>query len=244
MNTAIRSLICARIRSAIAAADAVKHLHHSGLKGLMREILVRELLAPILPPNSGIGQGEIVDSYEAHSTQQDVVIYDKSIVPSVLLDATNGIFPIESAIYALEVKSKIDATQLKTVHESATQLSKLLHDGRDIRPQVFAESHKGSGGDIEHVIPCLFAFSSDLSGSGLTELQRYEGILEQSSPALRAICVVGKGYWFFQSGKWHSILATDEYDEVIEFLGHIHGAYERVAKSRVIPRFSHYLGNN
>ncbi|MFM0717880.1 hypothetical protein PQQ73_16235 [Paraburkholderia strydomiana] len=243
MNTAIRSLVCARIRSAIAAADAVKHLQHSGLKGLMREILVRELLAPILPPTSGIGHGEIVDSYEAHSTQQDVVIYDKSIVPSVLLDATNGIFPIESAIYAIEVKSKIDAGQLKTVHDSAKQLSGLLHDGRVIRPKMLGESHENAGGGIEHVIPCLFAFSSDLSGTGLTELQRYEGILGQTSPALRAICVVGKGYWFFQNGTWHSILATDEQDEVIEFLGHIHAAYERVAKSRVVPRFSHYIGN-
>ncbi|MGF6664990.1 hypothetical protein QF000_006658 [Paraburkholderia atlantica] len=242
MNKAIRSLICARIRSTIAAADAVKYVQHSGLKGLMREILVRELLAPILPPASGIGNGEIVDSYGNHSTQQGVVIYDKSIVPSVLLDATNGIFPIESAIYAMEVKSKIDAEQLKTVHDSAKQLSGLYHDGRVIRPKTPAEKQEASD-DIEHVIPCLFAFSSDLSGAGKTEIQRYEEITGQTSPALRAICVVGKGYWFFQSGRWYSISATNEHDEVIEFLGHIHGIYERVVKSRVVPRFSHYIGN-
>ncbi|GBH27895.1 hypothetical protein BvRS1_49440 [Burkholderia vietnamiensis] len=199
----------------------------------MREILVRELLAPILPPSSGIGHGEIVDSYGNHSTQQDVVVYDKSIVPPVLLDASTGIFPIESVIYTIEVKSKIDAQQLKTVHDSAKQLLGVLHDGRGTRSE-----------DIEHVISCLFAFSSDLSGAGQTELQRYEKIVGRVPPALRAICVVGKGYWFFRDEKWHSHLATDDHDEVIQFLGHIHAGYERVAKSRVAPRFSHYIVSN
>lgn len=230
MNTAIRSLILARIKSTIAAADAVRHLRHAGLKGLMREILVRELLVPILPPTSGIGCGEIVDSYDNHSTQQDVVIYDKSIVPSVLLDATNGIFPIESVIYTIEVKSKIDARQLKTAHDSAEQLMGIFHDGRGVRSD-----------DIEHVISCIFAFSSDLSGTGITEIQRYEEMLGQASPAIRAICVVGKGYWFFRDEKWHCCSATDEHNEVIQFIGDIHAAYERVVKSRIAPKFNHYI---
>jgi hypothetical protein len=79
MNSTFRSLLVARVHAAIGAARAVAGLTHPGLKGLLREIVVRELLRPLLPPRAGLGHGQLINAYDQQSTEQDVVyLFDES----------------------------------------------------------------------------------------------------------------------------------------------------------------------
>ena len=229
MGNMFRDLLLARAQAAVAAAKAVSSLEHAGHKGLLREIVVRELLRPLLPTRAGLGHGQLISAYGEQSTEQDVVVFDRDVVPSVLFDGTNGIFPIESALYVIEVKSKLTAPLVIEVHEKADRLKFLRHvPDPGLQPP-------------EHVIPCLFAFDTDLSGGSRSELDRYQEILAGSEPCIRSICVVGRGYWFFQRGEWHSIAGTPDHVEVVCFLAGILDTYARVLETRSRPGLQVYL---
>lgn len=87
------------------------------------------------------------------------------------------------------------------------------------------------------VVLTLFAFDSDLSGNGKSELERYAEVDPNwlVNPTLRAICVVGKGYWYFNSQprQWHFHPATTGGDEVVDFVA---GVSNTLAKARFNTR--------
>ena len=119
MNTVYREIIRARAEAAIGAARAVTGIGHTGLKGQLREIVIRDLLRPLFPSDIGLGTGVIITAANQQSQEQDVVVFDKSIVPPILLEGATGLFPIESVIYGIEIKSKLTATELKSSIDSA-----------------------------------------------------------------------------------------------------------------------------
>jgi len=99
MNVVYRDLILARAQAAIGAAKAATGVGHSGLKGQLREIVIRDLLRPLFPSDIGLGTGEIITADNQRSRQQDIVVFDKSIVPPVLLEGTTGVPSRVGALY-------------------------------------------------------------------------------------------------------------------------------------------------
>ena len=229
MNSAFAQLIASRIKAAIGSASAVSGLDHAVLRGSLREAFVRDLLRPVLPARLGFAHGLIASAYEEQSTEQDVVIFDSDALPTVLLDGVNGLIPIEAALYSIEVKSCLNNALLKETHDKAARLSTIHH------------LPSPDGVTPEHVIPCLFAWDSDLVSQSSNELERYKKLVsDQSNPPLRAICIVGRGYWFFTS-RWNGIEADNEFAEVKAFIAGIFDTYERVASTRVRVGLGQYL---
>lgn len=124
MHPTYREFIAGRVHAAILTARASALVNHNGLKGTLREIVVKDLLRPILPADVCIGTGQIVSSHGETSTQVDIVLYDRGILPPVIFDSETetGLVPIESVAYAIEVKSTFTAWELRQAHESATHL--------------------------------------------------------------------------------------------------------------------------
>ena len=85
MNKLFRDLVVARIAAAVAEARAAAGVPHPGVKGQIREILIRELFRPLLPAAIGVGHGHIVSSVEGKiSSEQDIVIYDQRLLTSTV----------------------------------------------------------------------------------------------------------------------------------------------------------------
>jgi uncharacterized protein DUF6602 len=168
MNVVYRDLILARVQAAIGAARAVTGIGHRGLKGQLREIVIRDLLRPLLPADVGLGTGEIITASNLRSQQQDVVIFDRSIMPPILLEG-NGVFPIEAALFAIEIKTKLTAAEIKPSVDSAVQLRSLRY-----RAGEYDADGKPVLSIVQSVIPAILAFDSDLSQTGKTEIQRLE----------------------------------------------------------------------
>ena len=119
MNRAYHDQTLVRIKSGIAAAEAARRVTHQGLKGQLREIFIRQLLRPLLPVYIGLGTGQIISSHDKYSPQQDVVVYDTRLLPPFLADPSVGLFPIESVLYAIEVKSELNSAELRKAHQNA-----------------------------------------------------------------------------------------------------------------------------
>jgi Regulator of chromosome condensation (RCC1) repeat len=90
-----------------------------GLRGGVREIVVRDLLRPLLPAGIGIGSGEVISAGGLRSRQTDIVLYDRRILPSIVHEGTQGMFPVESVLYAIEVKSRLMTQHLAGIEEAA-----------------------------------------------------------------------------------------------------------------------------
>jgi len=135
MNKTYRSLFVSRVTGALAAANAAATVTHTGVKGLIREVLLRDLFRPLLPADLGVGTGQIATSNGNLSPEVDVVIYDRRILPPVLFENVIGLFPIESVLATVEIKSKLTATEL-----TSPLLRVLL--GEALEARVFATGQR------------------------------------------------------------------------------------------------------
>ena len=232
-----QALLRAKVKSAIEEAKAAAVFSHQGVKGTILEILIGSLFKPLLPADIGVGTGQIIDAYNSPmSGQIDIVLYDKSILPPILIDERTGIFPIESVLYTIEVKTTLNASELLSAHLSAQKLSKFGYLS-GLRDEHGTEKNHS----IEKAKYVVFALGSDLSGTRLNEAERYKKLYGDEPAHLRAICVAGKSYWYDNGEYWVGCQHTDEYDEVLAFIGGVTNTYRKVSKSRHNPCLGNYV---
>lgn len=231
-----QTLLRAKIRSAVDKAKAASVFTHQGVKGTILEILVSDLFKPLLPSDIGVGTGQIIDAYgSTMSGQIDIILYDKSILPPILLDEKTGIFPIESVLYTIEVKTTLTASELSSAHAAAEKIHKFGY-----LPGLTDELGKPKNHSIERARSVIFALGSDLSGSNLNEAQRYKKIYGDGPAHVRAICVAGREYFYDDGENWIGFKNSD-YDEVLAFIGGVTNTYKEVASSRHNPLLGNYV---
>lgn len=240
MDNLYREFFRAKVISAIAHAKAVANLRHQGVKGQVLEILIGQLFVPLLPSDVGVGSGHILCSYTGRQSRQiDIILYNKAILPPLLLDGNLGVFPIESVLYTIEVKTKLTARELQSAHKSAEELDKKF----GYRPGQKDADGKIQNHQIKKLHSIVFALNSDLKGMTATEAERYKKIYDGSLPWIRAICVAGKEYCFDSGERWISYKSDSNgaYDEVLAFIGGVCNTYRDVAESRGTPLLGNYL---
>lgn len=235
MNQLYRDLILAQARAALAAADSVSNVPHGGLKGQLREIVVRELLRPLLPPDYVLATGQIVSAYGEISEQIDIAACDRNLIPPILFESACGILPIEATLFTIEVKSGLNATELKKSEDAARKLRKF----------AYAPPVGSSGWDpnhhIETAIPYLLAFRTDLCLTGKTEIERFTDLVGDDEPAIKGLCVAGRGFWCRADGQWHKEHTTEPGEELALMVASILNTCQRVASTRRRPDFRQYL---
>ncbi len=237
-----RAEFITRVRAALARADDIAKINHHGLAGRAREVFVKDLLRPVLPPYVELGSGKIADSEGCLSREVDVVIYSAATLPPLLMEAGFGIYPAEACIYAIEVKSTLTADQLKDAIAKHRGLRKLRY-----LPSATSETYQAIGAPSRPVIPVLFAFQSDLAEGGKGELARYRELDDEADtkPAIPVICVARRGYWWFKpsepADKWINHLPNEEHEEVIDFIGGIANTIPDQIFLKGRPRFGNYI---
>jgi len=227
------------VRYAVSEAKSIQGVDHAGLRGRFRELVASNLLMPMMPEGYSIGTGKISDQFGSLSSETDIVVYNASVLPSIMYSEKDGVFPLEASFYSVEVKSKSDSTAIKDAIEKGRRLLQL--SSPLIKPLATP-----NGTTINYpVILTFFAFDSDLAGDCKTELERYAEHDPQwlTNPVLRAICVVGKGYWYYcvEPREWRFHPPSNEYDEVIDLVS---GVSNTLAKARLAIRIGligHYL---
>lgn len=233
MHPSYQSLILNRVINTIEMARSLRCLTHNGLKGELREVVIREMLEPFLPPGCVIGTGEIVTAYEDTSNQIDVVIADRTILPPVLI-RDSGIFPIESCLMTIEIKSKLTAGELKKADKSARHVAKFRH-----APPVGENQHPER--EIEHVIPFLLAFETDLVENKKSEVQRYLDSIGNEHPAIHGLCVIGRGYWFQSIDGWVEGTLPVNHGELVGMMSDVINVAQRIKNTRRQPDIREYL---
>ena len=227
-------LVRARVEGAIAMTRALSRVRHPLTRGQLRELVIRDLLRPFLPMDVGLGTGEIVTAANQTSRQQDVVMFNRSVLPPITLEGNSGIFPVESVAYAIEIKSSLTEDELNSAHTNAVELGQMQYiigmdqEGRAIfgRPQM-------------PLVQALFALDTRLSAQE-SVIERYKRI-SGGVVGLAVLCVVGVGYWWRAGDHWHTLRGQEPFDEVLGFLGGTANSFSDIFRSRGAPRLGTYF---
>lgn len=181
---------------------------HHGVRGDYREDRLKEFLTKgKLPEVFGISSGEIISQYSQVSKQMDAIIYDKS--KSIIFQASEStkIFPIESVLGIIEVKSQLSKTKLIEGLENIKSL-KTLH-----APQLIEKKY----GDFMRMgyynnppFGVIFAYS--LSGNSLESLENnLKDWCDSNPPEVwpNFICILDEGTINFRNGLKDVLISSD-----------------------------------
>lgn len=198
MNSHYTQLIDSQISLAMERAEGAHELIHKGLRGRAREIFIRDLLRPFINPNFGICTGVIVDSEGRQSSQIDIIIYDKSLLPPILLTAEEGIIPCESTLATIEIKSKLTSEELKKSVLNARSVKAL-------RPHYYEPSPITK--QKTSIICCVFSYKSGRKPENESKtIQKYAREENKNDPnqivhlPISASCIGDSAFTYC---KWH-----------------------------------------
>ena len=204
----------------LSLAENEGRLNHPGVKGRFRELLIDNILSPWLPPDVHCGTGMILanNNVRKEATQDDVVLYAKSLCPPVLVsnEAPEGIFLYNSVLTRIEVKSKLNKTELTKFVAAAKEIADLKVDVRE-----------GCTKQFTGALNLIFAYKSDLTLGQDSDLKRLiEVMKEQSIDPLSGIvsmlCIPGRGFYKIgiENGNkaWQKHRSDDPLDHIAWFV--------------------------
>jgi hypothetical protein len=221
MTTKHFDYIANRIAAAKINADSLaSNIGHQGIVGQIRELAARDCVEPFLTQSYQCGSGKVIDSAQNLSDQIDLVVYHRKVVPPILVSRDLGLYPVECVRYVFEVKATLTATEVKDANKKFRSVSRLISFPK--------KQSDGSikGGAMPSTV--LIAFGSDISGS---ELDRYLKHTEGEYPPCTVLCVIGKGYWFFdaKTKSWYGQESTAGSAPFTEFCMFITGFMNTLA---------------
>ena len=172
----------------------------------MRELVIEQLLRPVLPPSFGLGTGVVVDSEGGSSGEIDIVVFNREVIPPLLFGERDGIFPVEACLYAIEVKSTLERAHIDETVEKLKRLQQLrrLPSANQFEP-----------------IGTLLAFNDRITNDRDAILKHYDSVDPSVPPLLRVGCVVGRAYWYFrqETRSWGVFDGDADQSELVRFIG-------------------------
>jgi len=201
-------------------------IQHTGLRGRLRELLIDNILTPWLPPYVLSGTGTIIEAknLKRESTQDDIILFDKTLAPPILGSSKTkeGIFLFNSVLARVEVKSTVTRAYMKDFCSTSLELSKLKFTvGIDFSANYFGAFN------------LFFAFKSDADLENKNqnfELKRLVEVMKELdidplSGIVSMICIIGKGFWKIglkpdkKTRTWQRLNSNEATDQITWFVG-------------------------
>jgi len=170
----------------VSLADQQSSLEHSGLRGRFRELLIDGILEPWLPITVKCATGTVI-SFKNHfrsKTQEDILLIDQSISPSVLIKphVDEGVYLRNSVLARIEVKSSLDSNGFNGFVKSCSEYHQLRLDLDDER----YNAKKINMMEIN----MLFAFKSPVQKD--TIFSWFNSI---NNGSISSVCILEHGFW-------------------------------------------------
>jgi len=245
MNEYIRAILINKIQHSLKESTIAIYMEHPYLTGKLREIFLSNLIKPLLNNNYSTGTGKVIDYNGAKSNEIDICIYSKNLHPPFFFSEKDdlGIFPIESVLKCIEVKSLFNGSTLEDAFkrfeylENSLQHTSGFHDCKDMPlPQVYVKQKYD-----------FFAFKSEaLKYNAESILKIYSKIDSKwnSEPLITSICVANKGWLCYIGRGWYHMAYNKKQDvneEIIGYLSTLLQDLYHIEKSRGNPRIGYYL---
>jgi hypothetical protein len=226
MNNYILDKIRADSLHLIHLSANEEKIQHTGLRGRLRELLIDNILTPWLPPYVLSGTGTIIEAENLprESTQDDIILFDKTLAPPILgaNNTKEGVFLFNSVLARIEVKSTVTRGFMKDFASTSFELSKLKFTvGPNFNANYFGAFNLffafKSDADLDNKNP-------DFELKRLVEVMNELGIVALSG-IVSMICIIGKGFWKIglkadnQTRTWQRLNSNESVDQITWFVG-------------------------
>jgi len=205
----IKRYSSAIIEGLVSKVSASSPLNHRLTKGELRELFVTNILKSFLTKQFDIGTGIIINQKEEQSNQTDIIIYDNRILPPFIKEQHIGVYPAESVVGVIEVKSRLDRNAIINSEKSAKRLIEIIYNPK---ASIY--------GDYEYIRPLCGTIG--FYGTGSTEIRdisKGRSWLEKNIKHNFAICLVGKFSWMnLKSSGWTKSDKKENYEETKRFI--------------------------
>jgi hypothetical protein len=184
-RTLIQKDASALVESFIERAKVLNAIEHKLTQGTLKELFTSELLQHFLTIQFGIGSGIVINDKNKQSNQTDIVIYDKRIIPPFISGSGIGVYPVESVIATIEIKTELHKDDLMEAEKAARKLSE----------KVFTRRRR-------RMWPLCAAFGFKGGIRGLTKEAKSEKWLRNNVQYLKLLCITGKYSWGTVQRQW------------------------------------------
>ncbi|GFZ76727.1 hypothetical protein GCM10011531_02510 [Aquaticitalea lipolytica] len=245
----IKKILSARIDLMRNLYSATSEINHTNEKGSFREFFISELIEPLLPNSYGIGSGIIVDNKGNQSTQLDIIIFDKRIMRPILSSGSSGVFPIDSVLAILEIKSKITSTEYKKLIPCLTKLIPPSEKNNRSDSLTISTSGNLENGITYYPFYAIFAYETDAADK-FEHTRMFEQIAKSELIArIQLLAVMDKE---ILKNKLHPVNEysfefkslqdyTSKNDLVIDFLKELLISLNKISDSRGKDSFENWL---
>lgn len=127
-QTLIQKYSTALVRSLIEKIESLSDLDHKLAKGELRELFVADILKQFLTSQFDIGSGIVINQKGEQSRQTDIIIYDRRILPPFIKEQHLGVFPAESVLATIEIKSDLRKSDLLKAEDSAKIMLEVIYN--------------------------------------------------------------------------------------------------------------------
>ncbi len=115
-----------RLRAEVDLLNQI--IPHAVTKGSENEESLKNVIKNFIPHKYSIGSGIVIDSFGNKSKQIDLIVYDSHIYPNLFSQSSTTLFPVETVIACIEVKTLLNGTNLKEeVFENTKSIRQLKH---------------------------------------------------------------------------------------------------------------------
>lgn len=198
------------VEALVSKVRASSPLDHRLTKGELRELFVTNVLASFLTRQFDVGTGIIINQKEDQSRQTDIVIYDNRILPPFIKEQHVGVYPAESVVGVIEVKSILDKKAILDSENSA----KILHDSIYNPSSSFYRDYDKYPKPLCATVSFYGVGPKELAGSG--NGKRW---LERNVHYNFALCLIGKFSWIRLANKgWVKSANVTNYEETKRFI--------------------------
>ena len=191
-RTLIQKYSSSIIRGLVERSLDLSKLDHRVTKGELRELFVSNTLKAFLTKQFDIGSGIIINQKGKQSNQTDIIIYDNRILPPFIKEQQIGVYPAESVIATIEIKSKLTKSELLKSEESAKKLLEIVYNPAD---SIYE--------DFKYFRPLCSTIG--FYGSGARELSnknKGKGWLEKQIKYLKLIGLINRYSWIKMTKGW------------------------------------------
>ncbi|KKX80517.1 DUF6602 domain-containing protein, partial [Vibrio parahaemolyticus] len=97
--------------------DKSKVVKHSATSGAIREGQIKDLLEKHLPSLVHVVSGQVFDSNDNYSKQQDIVLVHKSM-PRLQFDSNLDLIFIEGVVATVEIKTHVSPSTMQSIGDN------------------------------------------------------------------------------------------------------------------------------
>jgi len=133
---AIQKLIQSDIKCLIEKSKGYNAIPHNATKGGLREVLLMDFFRKLIPSSLSISSGIICDAIGRTSNQTDFIIYDKNILPDIILDSNISVVPIETVYLTAEIKTTLTTKDLKKIIEARSNFNEFELAGYNFKIKI------------------------------------------------------------------------------------------------------------